>query len=116
MKPGTSALFVLDEEENEDMDVTLHAIRGLGGTVLKTNVDLELRKADPIDSRRPCDAVLRALRSHDEIVVFTDDLGRGLATLEGNRAQNECVRCRFARNPARFNVAFPGGRTSSQPT
>jgi len=39
MKPGTSALFVLDAEG--DMDVILHAIRGLGGTVLKTNVDLE---------------------------------------------------------------------------
>src|SRR5262245_32912764 len=39
MKPGTSALFVLDDEG--DMDVILHRIRGLGGTVLKTNVDLE---------------------------------------------------------------------------
>jgi uncharacterized membrane protein len=39
MKPGASALFVLDREG--DMDVILHAIRGLGGTVLKTNVDLE---------------------------------------------------------------------------
>ena len=39
MKPGTSALFVLDNEG--DMDVILHAIRGLGGTVLKTNVDVE---------------------------------------------------------------------------
>jgi uncharacterized membrane protein len=39
MKPGTSALFVLDHEV--DMDVILGAIRGLGGTVLKTNVDLE---------------------------------------------------------------------------
>ena len=39
MKPGTSALFVLDDEGN--MDVILHKIRGLGGTVLKTNVDLE---------------------------------------------------------------------------
>jgi uncharacterized membrane protein len=34
MKPGTSALFVLDDEG--DMDVILHQIRGLGGTVLKT--------------------------------------------------------------------------------
>jgi uncharacterized membrane protein len=42
MKPGTSALFVLDVEG--DMDVILHAIRGLGGTVLKTNVDLERAK------------------------------------------------------------------------
>ena len=38
MKPGTSALFVLDEEG--DMDVILHNIHGLGGTVLKTNVDV----------------------------------------------------------------------------
>jgi uncharacterized membrane protein len=39
MKPGTSAIFVLDHEG--DMDVILHGIRGLGGTVLKTHVDLE---------------------------------------------------------------------------
>jgi uncharacterized membrane protein len=37
MKPGTSAIFVLDD--GGEMDVILHAIRGLGGTVLKTNVD-----------------------------------------------------------------------------
>jgi uncharacterized membrane protein len=42
MKPGTSALFVLDDEG--DMDMILNAIRGLGGTVLKTNVDLERAK------------------------------------------------------------------------
>jgi len=39
MKPGTSALFVLDKDK--DMEVILHAIRGLGGTVLKTNVDVD---------------------------------------------------------------------------
>jgi uncharacterized membrane protein len=39
MKPGTSALFVLDTEG--EMEVILHTIRGMGGTVLKTNVDLE---------------------------------------------------------------------------
>jgi uncharacterized membrane protein len=39
MKPGTSALFVLDREGN--MEATLNGIRGLGGKVLKTNVDLE---------------------------------------------------------------------------
>jgi uncharacterized membrane protein len=39
LKPGTSALLGLDDEG--DMDVILHAIRGWGGTVLKTNVDLE---------------------------------------------------------------------------
>jgi uncharacterized membrane protein len=39
MQPGTSVLFVLDEVG--DMDAILRAIRGLGGKVLKTNVDLE---------------------------------------------------------------------------
>ena len=39
MKPGTSALFILDA--GGDMEVILHVIRGLGGTVLKTNVDVE---------------------------------------------------------------------------
>jgi uncharacterized membrane protein len=39
LKPGTSALFVLDDEG--DMEVILHQIRGLGGTVLMTNVDME---------------------------------------------------------------------------
>jgi uncharacterized membrane protein len=42
MKPGTSVLFVLDSEGQ--MDVILRAIRGLGGTVLKTNVDVERAK------------------------------------------------------------------------
>jgi len=39
MKPGTSALFVLDQAS--DMTSILNRIRGLGGAVLKTNVDLE---------------------------------------------------------------------------
>jgi uncharacterized membrane protein len=39
MKPGSSALFVLDAEG--DMDVILAAIRGLGGKVLQTNVDVD---------------------------------------------------------------------------
>ena len=42
MKPGTSALFVLDKDV--DMQVILHRIQGLGGTVLKTNVDLQRAK------------------------------------------------------------------------
>jgi uncharacterized membrane protein len=42
MKPGTSALFVLDDVA--DMEVILDRIRGLGGTVLKTNVNLERAK------------------------------------------------------------------------
>jgi uncharacterized membrane protein len=42
MQPGTSALFVLDHAV--DMEVILDAIRSLGGTVLKTNVDPERAK------------------------------------------------------------------------
>jgi uncharacterized membrane protein len=42
MKPGTSALFVADLEG--DMDAILQGIRGLGGIVLKTNVDRERAK------------------------------------------------------------------------
>jgi uncharacterized membrane protein len=42
VKPGTSALFVLDQAG--DMDAILQGIRGLGGTVLKTNVNLERAK------------------------------------------------------------------------
>src|SRR5262245_25691103 len=39
MKPGTAALFVLDDAG--EMDVIIHRLRGLGGTVLKTNVDVD---------------------------------------------------------------------------
>jgi uncharacterized membrane protein len=39
MQPGTSALFVLDQEG--DMQEILQGIRGLGGTILRTNVDME---------------------------------------------------------------------------
>jgi uncharacterized membrane protein len=42
MKPGTSALFVVDNES--DLEMILHKMRGLGGAVLKTNVDLERAK------------------------------------------------------------------------
>ena len=42
MQPGTSVLFVVDRAE--DLNAILDAIRGLGGTVLKTNVDLERAK------------------------------------------------------------------------
>jgi uncharacterized membrane protein len=42
MKPGSSALFVLDDAG--DMEMILQTLRGLGGTVLKTNVDLERAK------------------------------------------------------------------------
>jgi uncharacterized membrane protein len=42
IKPGTSALLVLDDEG--DLEVILHNIRGLGGKVLKTNVDLDRAK------------------------------------------------------------------------
>jgi uncharacterized membrane protein len=39
MRPGTCALLVLDVAE--DMNVILSRLRGLGGTILKTNVDIE---------------------------------------------------------------------------
>jgi uncharacterized membrane protein len=39
MQPGSSALFVVDRAG--DLNAILDGIRGLGGTVLKTNVDLE---------------------------------------------------------------------------
>jgi len=39
IKPGTSVLFVLDDVG--DLDAILRSIRGFGGTVLKTSVDLE---------------------------------------------------------------------------
>lgn len=42
LQPATSALFVLDDVG--DMDVILERIRGLGGHVLKTNVDGERAK------------------------------------------------------------------------
>src|SRR5262245_61207159 len=58
MKPGTSALFVLDDEG--DMEMILDKIRGLGGTVIKTNVDLDRVKliqstlaASQPDQRQP---------------------------------------------------------------
>jgi uncharacterized membrane protein len=52
MKPGTSALFVLDREG--DMAAILQGIRGLGGTVLKSNVDLQ--RARLIQSTLAADA------------------------------------------------------------
>ena len=39
MKPGTSTLFILDQDA--DMPALLNDIRGLGGTVLSTNVDVK---------------------------------------------------------------------------
>jgi uncharacterized membrane protein len=42
VKPGSSVLFVLDKECH--LDAILQEIRGLGGIVLKTNVDLERAK------------------------------------------------------------------------
>jgi uncharacterized membrane protein len=42
MRPGTSALFILDDAV--DMEVILHTIKGLGGNVLKTNVDPDRAK------------------------------------------------------------------------
>jgi uncharacterized membrane protein len=52
MSPGTSALFVLDRVG--DLPTILQGIRGLGGTVLKTNVDL--RRAELIQSTLAAEA------------------------------------------------------------
>jgi uncharacterized membrane protein len=58
MNPGTSALFVLDEVG--DMEMILHKLQGLGGSVLKTNVDVERAKliqstlaTAPAEQRQP---------------------------------------------------------------
>ncbi len=57
VRPGTSVLFVLDD--GGDIDAILPAIRGMGGTLVKTNVDLERAKrvqaslADSADATRP---------------------------------------------------------------
>ena len=58
MQPGTSALFVLDSEG--DMEVILHTIQGLGGTVLRSNVDAKRAQliqstlaAAPADTGKP---------------------------------------------------------------
>jgi uncharacterized membrane protein len=59
VRPGTSVLFVLDD--GGDLDAILPSIRGMGGTVLKTNVDLERARrvqaalADSSDATRPDD-------------------------------------------------------------
>lgn len=57
IRPGTSILFLLDD--GGDLDAILPEIRGMGGTVLKTNVDLERAKrvqaalAASADATRP---------------------------------------------------------------
>jgi uncharacterized membrane protein len=58
MKPGTSALFVLDDQG--DLEAILRSIQGLGGTVIKTNVDPQrinliqsALAANPKDEKRP---------------------------------------------------------------
>jgi len=62
MKPGTSALFVLDDEG--DMDMILHKIRGLGGTVLRTNVNAQ--RANLIQSTL-ADASTGTRREREEV-------------------------------------------------
>jgi uncharacterized membrane protein len=42
MKPGVSALLVLDDQA--DQEAIMNGIRGLGGIVLKTNVDIDRAK------------------------------------------------------------------------
>jgi uncharacterized membrane protein len=58
IKPGTSILFLLDQEC--DMDAILRGIRGFGGIVLKTNVDpkharqIQSALANDADTNKPC--------------------------------------------------------------
>ena len=70
IQPGTSALFVLDSEG--DMEVILHAIQGLGGTVLKTNVDV--KRAQLFRRPSPLLRLTRANRrtSHDTTIQDSD--------------------------------------------
>ncbi len=57
IKPGTSVLFLLDEAAN--MNGVLRAITGLGGEILKTNVDAARARliastlAAPVDTTQP---------------------------------------------------------------
>lgn len=53
IKPGTSALFLLTTTNNPD--AVLHHIRGLGGSVLKTNVNAELARQvqESLNAPRP---------------------------------------------------------------
>jgi hypothetical protein len=77
IEPGTSALFVLDEVG--EMDKVMQSIRGLGGTVLKTNVYLDRAKlvqatlaaawADPIEANNR-----RSTRQADRRREQQDDL------------------------------------------
>jgi uncharacterized membrane protein len=64
IKPGTSALLVLDEAD--DMEAVLHAIRGLGGTVLKTNVDVERAKLiqSTLSAYRPTSSTKEHVHDH----------------------------------------------------
>jgi len=40
IKPGSSALFVLDQHADAKLETILQRIQGLGGTIVKTTVDL----------------------------------------------------------------------------
>jgi len=40
IKPGSSALFVLDQHADTNLEAILQRIQGLGGTIVKTTVDL----------------------------------------------------------------------------
>jgi len=41
IKPGSSVLFVLDQHANANLETILQRIQGLGGTIVKTTVDLQ---------------------------------------------------------------------------
>jgi len=44
IKPGSSALFVLDQHADANFETILQRIQGLGGTIVKTTVDLPRAK------------------------------------------------------------------------
>src|SRR5262245_34454473 len=44
IKPGSSALFVLEEPADANLELILQQIQGLGGTIVKTTVDLPRAK------------------------------------------------------------------------
>jgi uncharacterized membrane protein len=40
IKPGSSAVFVLDQHDDANLEAILRRIQGLGGTIVKTTVDI----------------------------------------------------------------------------
>ncbi len=99
MKAGTSALFVLDDEG--DMDVILHAIRGLGGTVLKTNVDLE--RAQLIQSTLTKAAPWYILRSDNKKRARLNCISHLLSLIPYKKVKREKVKLLRRKNKGAYD-------------